>query len=729
MFEDKERFEEEVHLRDYLRVIFKRRWIIITVFVILVTTVTIGSFKMDPIYQATTQVLIDRENPKVVNIEEVLGVNTTDKDYYQTQYEILKSKSLALKVIKTLNLDKSSEFISEKGEKGIFIRIKKLLFPVKENNNASSIDSKYNGLIKDYLGRLKIEPIRNSRLVNIKFEGKDPILITKIANTHAKLYIEESLERKFSASKYAVGWLSSRIKEVKKKLEHSELALQDYKKKNNLVSVDFEESYNINIQKLNDLNAALTKAKTERIEKENIFKELKRISKNPDMIDSMPAVVSNYLIQQLKAEYIKLSGRYQELSQKYGPKHPKMVRLSSEIKEIKRKIRQEVKKIAKSIETEYRVAKAKEGSIIKALEEQKRKALFLNEKEINYNVLKREVESNRALYESLLKRMKEASLTEGLNTSNIMIVDPARIPDNPVKPKKRLNILLAMILGIFIGIGLAFFFEYLDNTIKTPEEVERYIGIPLLGIIGKFKKATAKPESEDIVALSDPKSNISEGFRTIRTNILFSAADMPKRVFLITSTAALEGKTTIATNLAVIFAQAGKKVLLIDSDMRRPKIHEIFGIRRSPGFSEVLVGESQISSVINNTKLSTLKVIPCGTIPPNPAELLVSQTMKELIQKAKERFDTVILDSPPIASVTDATELSTLADGVVMIIKSGVTPRDAIKKIIHQLSEINAPILGCILNAVDFKKEGYYYPYYQYYYKYYYGKEEKETKI
>ena len=485
---------EKPHLRDYLRIVLKRRWVVITVFLILVATVAIGSFRMEPIFQAKTQILIDRENPNVVNIQEVLAVNATDQDYYQTQYEILRSKSLALKVIEVLNLKESPEFAPERLTLwASFLNwIKEVTSSAKEPETLNP-DKEYNDLVAAYLKRLKVEAIRNSRLVDVSFEGKDPDLITRIANTHAQLYIKSNLDRRFSASQEAVAWLNLRIEEVKEKLQGSEVALQDYRGKKNLVSIDFEERYNINIQKLNDLNAALTKAKTERIEKENLFLELKGFSKKPEMIESMPAVVSNYLIQTLKTEYVKLTGKYHELSEKFGSEHPKMVMLSSQIKEVKEKIAQEVEKIARSIETEYHVARAKEKSILNALEDQKSEALELNQKQIEYNVLKREVETNRSLYESLLKRVKETGVTEGLTASNIMVVDPARVPDKPIKPRIALNILLAVISGLTLGLGLAFFFDYLDNTVKSPEEVERYLSIPLLGVVGRFKKAAKNP--------------------------------------------------------------------------------------------------------------------------------------------------------------------------------------------------------------------------------------------
>ncbi|MDL1958519.1 MAG: polysaccharide biosynthesis tyrosine autokinase [Deltaproteobacteria bacterium] len=726
--------EEEVHLRDYLRVILKRRWMIATVFLVLVTTVTISNLNKDPVYRATTQILIDKENPNVVNVEEVLGINAADQDYYQTQYEILKSKSLALKVIKDLDLKNSPEFAPKNGGfslmgvlgsvlgwiKGITSSAENAENPADKNFNP---DREYNGIIGAYLGRLNISPIRNSRLVDVSFEGGDPEIITRIANTHAKLYAESGLERKYSASEDAIVWLNQRIKEEAKILKEKETDIQKFREKEGLAAIDFEDRQGIIIQSLNDLNAALIQAETQRLKKENLFAELTRLSQQPEMVESMPAIATNQVIQELKSQYVELTGEYYNLSNKYGKEHPKMVRLSAAMKGINEKIAQEVKKTLQSIETEYRVALAEEESIRQAMEAKKREALALNDKQIGYNSLKREMETSRSLYESLLTRVKEAGLTEGLEATNIMVVDPARVPDHPVKPRKARNVLLAIIVGLTLGVGTAFFFEYLDNTINTPDELERYVKIPFLGVIGKFKADTP---GEEIITHSNPRSYIAEGFRNIRTNLLFSSPDIEKKHILITSSFPKDGKTSQAANIAVSFAQMGKKVFLIDGDMRKPRIHELFNLERSPGLSDYLAGKESGPQL---TGITGLEIFTAGRICPNPAELLGSKRMKELLEsgRAKDDFDMIIIDSPPILSVADAAILSAVTDGVVLVINAGSTPRPAIQRAIQQLSDVEAKLIGCVLNNMDFEKEGYYYSYcygYKKYYDYYYGEKE-----
>jgi capsular exopolysaccharide synthesis family protein len=729
-----EYLEEEVHLRDYLRVILKRRWMIATVFLVLVTTITISSLIMDPVYRATTQILIDKENPNVVNIEEVVGINAADRDYYQTQYEILKSKSLALKVIKDLDLKNSPEFAPKNGGFNLMGVLGSVLGWIKGITSSAenpadknfNPDHEYNQIIGAYLGRLDISPIRNSRLVDVSFEGGDPAIIARIANAHVKLYTESGLERKYSASEDAIAWLNLRIKEEAKALKEKETDIQKFREKEGLAAIDFEDRQGIIIQSLNDLNAALIQAETERLKKENLFAELTRLSQQPEMVDSMPAIVSNQVIQELKSQRVALTGEYYNLSNKYGKEHPKMLRLSAAMTGIDKKIAQEVKKTLQSVETEYRVALAEEESIRKAMEEKKREALNLNDKQIGYNSLKRDMDTSRSLYESLLTRVKEAGLTEGLESTNIMVVDPARIPDHPVKPKKARNVLLAIIVGLTLGVGIAFFFEYLDNTINTPDELERYFQVPFLGVVSKFKAGTP---SEEIIVHSNPKSNVAEGFRTIRTNLLFSSPDVEKKHILITSALPRDGKSLQASNIAVSFAQMGKKVLLIDADMRKARIHEIFSLERSPGLSEYLAGNDLRPQM---TKITGLKALTAGRSCPNPSELLGSKRMKELLdsERAKDDFDMIIIDSPPVLSVADAAILSAVTDGVVLVVNAGSTPRPAIQRAIQQLSDVEAKRIGCVLIDMDFEKESYYYSYYYRYKKYYdhyYGEEEEKS--
>ncbi|MBI2876933.1 MAG: polysaccharide biosynthesis tyrosine autokinase [Candidatus Tectomicrobia bacterium] len=727
--------EEEIHLRDYLKVIQKRKWTIISFFAILVITVTISTLKARPVYRATVQLLIEKENPNVVEFRQVMEVNSVDLDYYQTQYKILESRSLAKQVIDTLHLKDHPEFAPKPQEKGwsplsLLTHLSSLLQPAKPHpGGAVAINSiRESRLIDTFLARLKVEPVRSSRLVKVSYQGYDPTLITDISNTLARLYIEQSLHNKFSASQEATSWLSRELTGLKKKMETSQIALQRYKAQHSIVSLTPLEDggqgggENIVAQKLAELTSELTKARTERIGLETLYRQVQGLSARPEMIESVSAVNNNALIKDLKTQYVRLIGEFSELSKKYGEKHPRMIQLDTELETIREKISLEVKKVAKGIEIEYQVARSREETLRQALEEQKQEATDLNQKSIEYSILKREADSNQQLYDSLLKRMKEATLTTELKTSNIRIVDPAEIPERPIKPKKQLNILLAMITGLMLGVGLAFFFEYLDNTVKTPEEVERYLGIPFLGPVGRFK-TNGKSTGSELVVLEDPRSNIAEGLRNIRTNLLFASPEVSQKVLMVTSSAASEGKTVVIANLAAVLAQTGKRVLLIDADLRKPRINRVFGLPREPGLSNLLIGEATLDSVLQKTEVESLQVIPAGPIPPNPSELLGLPKLERIIQEARERFDIILFDSPPVMSVTDPLVLASRLDGVVLVVRGGHTPRDPIRRVISQLSDVNAKMLGVVLNNIDFRKERYYY---QYYYRYYYSYYEED---
>lgn len=722
--------EDEINLRDYLQVALRRKWIIIAFFVISVSIVAIKTFKATPIYQTTVQTLIDKENPNVVSFEEVLSTDGVDTAFIQTQLKIIESRTLARRVIKALNLKENPEFKSDEKPKGFSLRgfLSSLLNkkrPESKSREADEIEED-SRLVSGYLSRLKAESVRNSRLVNISFEGAHPDIIKTIVNRHAREYIEKNLEMRFAASQDAVEWLQKQLYEKKGRVEKAENALQLYKEKMKIISV--EDRQNIIVQKLEELNSTLTTARTTRIGLETLYNETKKFSGDPESIESISEVMNNPLIQQLKQNYVGLRTEITKLSDKYGGKHPNMIRMMAEAQELENRIRSEVNKIIRSIETDYKVAQAREESLSDALEEQKRVALDLNRKAIAYGTLKREAESERAMYDILLKRMRETDITGELKTSNIRIVDPAETPISPIKPKKRLNILLAAVVGLTLGVGLAFFLEYIDNTVKSPDDVEKFLNTTLLGALEKVRfPKSEKQVSLEMLAHEMPKSTFAEAMRNVRTSIMLSFTDNPKKTLLVTSTNPNEGKTFVAANLAIVIAQTGKKTLLVDTDFRKPRVHKVFGIETLPGLSNHFIGESGLESIIKPTIVPNLSVITCGLIPPNPSEMLGSHSMETFCKSVRERFDTVIFDTPPAGAVTDAVVLSGIVNGVIYIIKSGAVTKEAARRAVLQLNGGKSEVLGVVMNSVDVSR-GSYYHYYSHYYKYGYGSEEGSKK-
>ena len=736
--------EEKIDIREYLRVIIKRRWIIMAILSLIFVTVVIHTFTATPIFEASTRIIIDKENPNVVSIQEVMAVDASGTDYYQTQYKIIESRSVARSVIRRLALDKSEEFFPKADDNFIVVMtgsvkdgissaagaVASLFVTDMKKDDAEKKEESDSALVTAFLTRLKIEPIRNSRLVDIKYQAKDPAVAAKIVNTISDAYIDQNLETKLAAIQNAVKWLHSRIEEERKKVETAEQALLRYKEQHGIITDFSSDTENITAQKLAQLNQRVVEAESLRVEAETRYKQAKALEGNPDMLDSIPQVLNNELIRQIKTMEVELFKRMSEFSKKYGSNHPQMVAIQSELETLQTRRAQEINRVIKSLNNEYKVALAKENSLKDALYGQKKESLSLNQKAIEYTVLQREAQSAKEMYDLLIKRFKETSLTEDMKTGNVRIVDKAEVPKNPVKPRKGLNTIIGLIVGLGAGLGVAFFLEYLDNTIKLPEDIKRHLDIPFLGIIplystnGNIAQEGEGALAPEMVTFHSPKSILSEAYRGIRTNILFSSADTEPQVILVSSSGPQEGKTITSINIAIAMAQSGNKVVLIDCDLRRPKVHKLFGIKKDEGMTNLLVGNRKINDVIFETKIPNLYVIPSGPIPPNPSEILGSKRMKDLLDKLRLDFNKIIIDSPPIAAVTDSSILAKSADGVVLVVRAGETAREIVKNGVGQLKGIGAHVLGAVLNGVDTANDSYYY--YQYYSSYY--GEEGEAK-
>ena len=732
--------EQQIDIRNYIQVMMKRRWTIISVFTIIFVSVFIYTMTATPIYQSTIRLVIEKENPNVVSIQEVMSVDASTTDYYITQYKIIESRTIAREVIKRLNLKDSEEFYP-KPQKTFLSNIKQSIKKIRETiqetvlsifrtgnqDNQLEIEDSDAQLVSTFLGRINVTPIRNSRLVDLHFMAKDPKLAANAVNTLADVYIEKKLETKLKAVKNAVLWLHERVDEERKKVESAELKLLEYKEKKGIFTDFSSDVEKITAQKLARLNAQVIDAEAHRVEAETRYKQALALKKNPDMLDSIPEVLSNDLIREIKQMEVNLYKRISELSKKYGKNHPKMIAVQSEIDSLNNRKHKEIQRVINSLRNEYQVALAKEKTLLQALSKQKKESMELNQKSIQYGVLQREAESARHMYELLIKRFKETSLTEDMKTGNVRIVDPAEVPKFPIRPRKKLNIFLGIVFGLFMGIGVAFTFEFLDNTLKNPDDIRNYLNIPYLGPVPTFDIDREDIDNPELITQYSPKSTASESYRGIRTSLLFSSADRPPKIILISSAGPSEGKTLTSTNLAITMAQAGSRVVIVDCDMRKPKVHKMFGIGRDKGMSSVLVSnelENVLQDVIIHSEIPNLDVIPCGPIPPNPSEIIGSQKMSRIMEKLQEKYDRIIVDSPPITAVTDSTVLAKFVDGVMLVVHAGVTPRQVVKTGLEQIQGVDANILGAVLNDVDTGKESYYY--YQYYY-YYYG-EDGEKK-
>ena len=736
--------EKQIDLREYLRILIKRRWIIATIFTVLVLTVAVNTFTATPIYQATARIIIEKENPNLMSIQEVMGVDSTGTDYYQTQYKIIESRIVAREVIRKLDLENSPEFFPEPKD-NVLANLKRsvgealtgakdwvvsLLKTGEDADTAGasaeedlSLDSE---LVTEFIERVKVSPIENSRLVDVSIEAKDPVMSSRMANALVSAYIGQNLETKLSAAKGAVQWLGERINDERKKVEIAEKVLLEYKERHQIITDFSSDAENITAQKLAELNAQVLDAESQRVGVETRYQQAISLEKTPEMLDSIPEVLSNDLIQEIKKMEVVLFNRMSELSKKYGRNHPQMRAIDSELADLTKRKVVEARRVVNSLKNEYKLALAREESLKRALARQKTESLKLNKKAVQFGVLQREAESSRQMYELLIKRFKETSLTEEMKTGNIRIIDKAEVPQSPVKPRKKRNILLAVIVGLTLGFGTALFLEYLDNTIKLPEDVKEHLEIPYLGPVPAITSNDIPAHvARDLVTVHSPKSAAAESYRSIRTGILFSSADAAPRTIVFTSASPDEGKTMTAANIGVAMANAGSRVLLLDCDMRRPKIHKLFDLDRNIGVSSILVGTGSAKDAIVPSSVENLDILPVGPIPPNPSEIIGSKKMGLLLSDLKKQYDRVLIDSPPISAVTDAVILAQMADSLLLVVRAGETPRQVIQHALAQVRSVNANILGAVLNAVSVGRDSYYY--YQYYY-YYYGDDGDRKK-
>ena len=719
---------EDVHLLDYVRILYKRRWTALTAFLVVFGAVAVYTFTATPIFSARTQILIENENPNVVKFEEVLDQNKTTNDYYQTQYRILQSRALARRTLDAEQLWEHPHFDLRDHTQsmnplvwaGAAVRgVQDWVSGSTDSAPSDAAESAAQSRVIDaFLRGLSVSPVRNSRLVDVSYRSPHPELSSRIANALARQYIEQNLEFRFLATKEATEFLNARTAEQRKALEKSEQALQQYREKTGAMAL--EDRQNIVVQRLADINAAVTRARTERIEKESIYNQIRAIQGNRTAIDTFPAILNNVFIQQLKGQQNELQRQQAQLAEKLGARHPEMVKVQSAIETTDARINAEVQKVVQALHNDYQAALANERSLQASLDQQRAEAQELNRAAIQYGVLQRDATSNQSMFTGLLERSRETGISGELKTSNIRVVDQAETPRRPASPNKVRNLSLALFGGTLLGLGLAFFFEYLDSHIKQPDEIKTHLGLSFLGMIPSFdpKETTGPP----LIGNGMP-NEFSEAFRAIRTNVLFSSADAGSKSILVTSTGPGEGKSVVSANVAMSLAVAGQRVLLIDADMRRPKTHELFGIPLEPGLSNVMVGDAKASEAVKRTLTPNLWLLTAGKNPPNPAELLGSKRFKDFMETLGQHFDWVIIDSPPVMAVTDASIIAHSATGVVFVVAAEMTSRGPAKAALEQLDSAKAKYVGGILNRVDVRRNPYYYArYYRSEYANYYTK-------
>ena len=728
---------------DIWRVIRKHRALISIFSLAVVLTIAVGTLLTTRIYTSEATLLIQDKSPQVIDFRQVISeaMGTERHDYYATQAEILKSPTLAAQVIQDQRLESNKIFTGEektglaakhwtnlKGWVKTETPVKAMLSWVKEifstgRAEVSDPDARLTQLTDTYLKDLEIKPVDNTHLVKILFHTPDPTLSAQVANAHARAYIDQGLKFRARANADAERFLEESLVHLKRRLEKSEVALNNYRRDKGIISLNDKE--NVVVERLSDLNRRLTEAEADRITLQAKVQVIRQRA-----FDPLPDVINNKLIQDLKQKLSGLEGDYANLSVEYNPGYPRLAQVKAQVEETRKRLRDEIQSVVAGIEAAYLAAEAREKSLRGKMAEQRNAALQLKDASVEYAILAREVDTNRQLYDSVFQRRKEMGVASELRTSNISIVDEAKPPLDPSRPKTTLNLLLALLLGAMGGVALAFFVEYLDKTVSRPEDLERYAHLPTLAVVPDFltcasenrsgllryANSNASTNGNVALVLAHPRQSlVAESYRSLQTSLLLSQAEEPPKTVLFTSAWRAEGKTATAINTAIVFAQMEAKVLVIDADLRRSSCHEILGMAGQPGLSELLPGQRTRGEVIQPTLTDNLFLIASGAIPPDPVKLVGSRKMHEILTVLQVQFDYIFIDSPPVIPVSDSVRLATMVDGVVLVVKGRETTRDFLNEACSRLRYAQAKVLGAVLNGINMENGDYHYYHRDYY--------------
>ena len=720
--------QSDVHLLDRLAVLYRYRTIATTVFILTSLGVMIQGYTSVQIFRAQARLQIDDERSTAVP-----GVSSSENTYYEdpepyynTQYKILQGRDLIRKVVKRLHLENVPEFNGTAKPPttpmSVVRDLQKRVFGLFKGEAPATVEPPRidetpdeSALVSAFIGRVSVEPVRASRLVDVSFQGTDPQFAALAANTLVDEYVQQNVDLKTQATKNMIEWLDKELQSQQKKVQDGERQLAEYRDTKNAMSLD--DKNNIVAQRLNHLNDQLMLAKNDRIQKESLYNQVKTMSTGLSP-DAIPAVAQNPQVQSLKTKIADLAAQKSKLAERYGPAHPSMTAVNAQLADAQSQLQIETNKALQSIKNEYDTAMLTERTLSQNFEAAKVDSQDLTRKSVDYNVMEREAKSNRTVYEALLQREKELSVASNSHANNVHIVDRAEVPKSPITPGGRRTWFLAFVVGLVLAVGVAFGLDYMNDTIKTPEDVTERLHLPFLGLV-----PAVRGDTHPVLASSHVPHDFGEAFRALRTSIVAKYPSEGTKIMVVTSAQPLEGKTTTAANIAMALAYGGSRVLLIDADMRRPGMHRPLRLTNERGLSQVLIGQARVRDVIQRTVDPNLLAITAGHTPPNPSELLASERMKTLLTNLSHGpFDWIVIDTPPVLAVTDAVILAPLVSGVTFVVGAEMTRRRLAERAVETVMQTRPKFAGVVLNKVDFARNKYYYSrYYGHQYKNYYA--------
>lgn len=741
-----------VDFRQYLQLLWSYRWLILGTTVLVGTAVALWTMRQPKVYSASSTIEYDPSptSPLGREVEDVaspVGSYWSTREFFATQNRIIGSRAVAERVVRDLELHRDPSFFylesfdgSESGGAvGRAITFLKGLVGNAPAETPTPSERTVEAAARVLQARLQISPLEETRIVRISVTDRDPERAATLANAVAEAYIAKTLEDRMGSTVSALEWLGTQLDTLRSQLDNSELALHRFKEEHNVLSVSMEDRQNLVASDIEHFNEALTKARTRRIELQARAVRIRTIADGDEPEEAAAAFPDNDSLSRLRDQLREKLAAQEGLRPRYGPQHQRMQQLDSEVNDLRRQLREEINGLLRAADADLREVSRVESGFRQALDEAHSAGLELNLREIEYSRLNRARENNAKLYDLVLQRTTETDLTRMLRTTHARMLDRALRPGAPVSPRFLTNVAGGVGGGAILGLALAFLLSRLDRRLKSVAEVEA-MGLTILGILPRIDEgdeaqpqyarrrkrengrrrppsATGVEVTRDLFVHSHPMSAAAECCRTIRTNLTFISAADPIRALVVTSASPREGKTTVTTNVAISLAQSGKRVLMVDTDLRRPRIHRAFKISGARGVTSVIVGEERLEDVTVETSIPNLDVLPCGPIPPNPSELLHSQRFAKLVERALELYDRVIFDSPPLGAVTDAAVLAPQVDGALLVIKAHATTRDAIESALRQLADVGANVVGGVLNDMDPRRKGYQGGDYYYYYR------------